>query len=99
MEVVVKKTIFFVIILAALTFAGCKTVPQVTQPVFPVGIEYRVLGRVTLEKPRLKNGYLELLKKAKEEYPDSDDVVNILVDFAWNGRHYVLSGLVIKYIQ
>lgn len=94
-----KKTVFMVIVLAALTFAGCKTAPQATQPVFPVGIEYRVLGRVTLEKPRLKNGYLELLKKAKEEYPDSDDVVNILVDSAWNGRRYVLSGLVIKYIQ
>ena len=62
-----KKTVFLVSVLAALTFAGCKTAPQATQPVFPVGIEYRVLGRVTLEKPRLKNGYLELLKKAKEE--------------------------------
>ncbi len=94
-----KKTGFLMAVSVFLIFAGCKTAPQITRPVFPVGVEYEVLGRVLLDAPKRSNGYITLYEKAKAEYPDCDDVVNIWVDRVWSGRRYVLSGLAIKYVK
>ncbi len=96
-----RKIAVILALLTGLMFFGCRTVPKPITPAnpFPVGVEYEVLGRVILDEPKLANGYIKLFEKAKAEYPDCDDVVNIWVESAWNGRHYALSGLAIKYIK
>jgi hypothetical protein len=47
---------------------------------FPATGPYRILGRVEFVSSQGSSGYKELLKQAKIQYPEADDVVNIIVD-------------------
>ncbi len=66
---------------------------------------YQVLGRVELEKTSAGlSGYKDLFNKAKKEYPEADDVVNVKVNiqttkilFIFRFNTYELSGIAIKY--
>lgn len=87
------------LLLFVLTGAGCMTTPQISQPVFPIGIRYEVLGRVTIGGGSKQNGYIKLIEEAEKKYPESDDVVNIQVDRTRDGKRFALTGIAIKYLK
>lgn len=91
------KKFITIALISLLMSTGCMTIPQATRPVFPIGIQYEVLGRVSIGGRSMKNGYLKLIEEAQKQYPEADDVVNILVDRTWNGKRYALTGIAIKY--
>ena len=108
MELFMKKTFIFssfVLSLALGIFSACSSVMPLTSDVnFPTdGSKYAILGRVTLESKAGKNSYNKLIEKAKEMYPEADDVVNIVVDakessfFGLKSYKYILSGIAIDY--
>lgn len=94
-----KKIKMLGLLLFVLTGAGCMTTPQISQPVFPIGIRYEVLGRVTIGGGSKQNGYIKLIEEAEKKYPESDDVVNIQVDRTRDGKRFALTGIAIKYLK
>ncbi|MGP1458216.1 MAG: hypothetical protein ACTTKL_02770 [Treponema sp.] len=103
-----KKTFilsFFVLVLAFGIFSACSSVVPLSSDVsFPGDSgKYAILGRVTLEDKAGKNSYTKLIQKAKQMYPEADDVVNIVVDaketnfFGMKSYKYILSGIAIDY--
>ena len=94
-----KKIKMLGLLLFVLTGAGCMTTPQISQPVFPIGIRYEVLGRVTIGGGSKQNGYTKLIEEAEKKYPQSDDVVNIQVDRTRDGKRFALTGIAIKYLK
>ena len=94
-----KKIKMLGLLLFVLTGAGCMTTPQISQPVFPIGIRYEVLGRVTIGGGSEQNGYIKLIEEAEKKYPESDDVVNIQVDRTRDGKRFALTGIAIKYLK
>lgn len=94
-----KKIKMIGLLLFVLTGAGCMTTPQISQPVFPIGIRYEVLGRVTIGGGSKQNGYIKLIEEAEKKYPESDDVVNIQVDRTRDGKRFALTGIAIKYLK
>ncbi|MEL3908230.1 MAG: hypothetical protein P1P64_04355 [Treponemataceae bacterium] len=102
------KKRFFVGLVATflLLLASCSTAPVMADVNFPAdGSKYVVLGRVTLEVPSSKSGYVKLLEAAKAQYPNCDDVVNIVVDAkSYDGLliksyKYIMSGVAIDYVE
>lgn len=98
-EIIMKKLKLIALISFILWSTGCMTSPQIAQPVFPVGIRYEVLGRVTIGGGSKQNGYVKLIQEAQKKYPEADDVVNILVDRTRDGKRYALTGIAIKYLK
>lgn len=94
-----KKLKMLGLLLFILTATGCMTTPQIAQPVFPIGIRYEVLGRVTIGGGSKQNGYIKLIEEAEKKYPESDDVVNIQVDRTRDGKRFALTGIAIKYLK
>jgi len=67
--------------LILMLFATCTTVDVSTEPrtYTHTSMEYEILGEVIYEsKDRV--GYIELLKSARNMYPDCDYVIDIMVD-------------------
>lgn len=93
------KKILLTAWILTLFLSGCVTVPQPVQNQFPIGIGYKVLGRVTLDGVSRKHGYIALIKKAKKEFPESDDVINIYIDRLDGGcvPAFSLTGIAIQY--
>ena len=97
-----KKFAFFMLLVFFLVagFGSCVTagsksfLPAGQQIV--AGKEYEVLGRVTGTFRDGHGGFTKLFELAKKEYPDCDDIVNVLVDYKSNKRS-TMSALVIKY--
>lgn len=107
------------LVLVALVFTGC-TVTQrvVAQPFsasvsFPAEGTYKILGRVDYAPAKNTAGYIDFLAYAKSVHPETDDLVNILVDseetyessnafFAPSSvrvdSSYVMSGIAIQYL-
>lgn len=89
-------------LLAALLFSACassivsKPVPHNT---FPASDKYKILGRVTIKIDTDESGYLELLKACMDEFPDCDDIVNIMVDFKEGALsdHYIMTAIAVDY--
>ena len=94
--------------------SSCSTVyrsaPFMSNVSFPPDGRYEVLGRVTLVASQDNAGYTLLNEKAKELYPEADDVVNLIFDvksntkttfffFVTESSSYELSGIAIKYIK
>ncbi|MDY3939823.1 MAG: hypothetical protein SOZ27_06075 [Spirochaetia bacterium] len=94
-----KKIKMLGLLLFVLTGVGCMTTPQISQPVFPIGIRYEVLGRVTIGGGSKQNGYIKLIEEAEKKYPESDDVVNIQVDRTRDGKRFALTGIAVKYLK
>lgn len=104
-----KKFIFIGLILVLLS--ACSTIsmsPDRSDVSFPSDGKYEILGRVTLENSQTNAGYIKLLEEAKIKYPESDDVVNIIIDkktktttkwfiFTEVSNTYILSGIAIKF--
>jgi hypothetical protein len=81
--------------------------PIASNTTFPAdGGKYKILGRVSIDKKTTKSGYYYLLKEANKKYPETDDVVNIVIDehrsyflFFTQKAHYIMSGIAIDYLN
>ncbi len=92
-----------------LLLVSCSTTaPIMADVAFPHdSSKYVILGRVTAEMKTNKSGYVVLLEKAKEQFPNCDDVVNIVVDAkiryglfgGVRATSYVMSGVAIDYVE
>ncbi len=102
-----KKGMLMLISVVVLLIVGCSTYrPLTASTQFPAdGSKYKILGRVETKKKVDKSGYTLLLKEAKKEYPEADDVVNIVIDsyekpgFFGKSYRYKMSGIAIDYID
>ena len=107
------------LVLVALVLTGCAVTQRVVaQPFsasvsFPAEGTYKILGRVDYAPAKNTAGYLDFLSYAKSVYPETVDLVNILVDTeetyeSSNGllgsssvrvdSSYLMSGIAIKYL-
>lgn len=100
------KTKFFVVavMVAALLFAGCSTFTpmQGSNVVVTAHTNFEVLGRVTVEARTDRSGFTLLMDEAKKQYPEADDIINILVDGKkgpFGKVEYIMSAVVIKYVS
>ncbi|MBQ1832778.1 MAG: hypothetical protein II563_11280 [Treponema sp.] len=88
------------VIALSLAFAGCASYrPLLGGDNKVVKSNVDVLGRVTVERETKQSGYTILLEEALKQYPNADDIVNILVDGkTLNGKqYYIMSAVVVKY--
>lgn len=103
-----KKTIKLSIlsILATFFFLSCTTMVPVRSDVsYPADAStYEILGRVLVNYDQEHSGYSKLLEAAKDQYPEADDVVNIIVDAEYKtflglpiSATYTMSGIAIDY--
>ncbi|MBQ7365963.1 MAG: hypothetical protein IKA80_10055 [Spirochaetaceae bacterium] len=100
------KTKLFVVavMVAALLFVGCSTFTPIqgSSVVVTAHTNFEVLGRVTLEAATNKSGFTLLMDEAKKQYPEADDIINILVDGKkgpFGKVEYIMSAVVIKYVS
>lgn len=102
------KNLLAVFALCASIFviAGCTTMNPVSDAgAFPSDSStYEVLGRVELTTRAVNTGYSRLYNEAVAKYPETDDVVNVKVDykesvffFIFRFRTYTMSGIAINY--
>ena len=93
-------------LLMVVAFASCTTnAPVADSTGFPSDSStYTILGRVSVEGASVSNGYMKLLQEAQRQYPECDDVVNIVVDAhasffqkMFGTANYNLSGIAIDY--
>ena len=107
------------LLLVTLIFVGCSTITPVAGDAdFPPNKDYKILGRVDYQDSGfsiaylfitnpLAGGYTELLKAAKEQYPYTDDVVNVIIDKKQTKilggvfviDTYLMSGIAIQYLE
>lgn len=97
------KTKLFVVavMVAALLFVGCSTFTPMQGNNVLATDNFEVLGRVTLEAATNKSGFTLLMDEAKKQYPEADDIINILVDGKkgpFGKMEYIMSAVVIKYV-
>ncbi|WP_191016003.1 hypothetical protein [Treponema zioleckii] len=97
-----KKSILGILSAAVLAtaFFGCSSVVPLQGNNTAATNQLKVLGRVTVERPTNKSGYTILWQEALKQYPEADDIINILVDGKKksNGEQtYIMSALVVKY--
>ena len=117
-----KKHVVLILalVLGTLLFTGCESSRTITtkNPLaafvsFPAAGTYKVLGRVDFAVDEDSGGYLDFLTYATSVYPDTDDLVNILVDMnqsymykssgfgesltAYESK-YKMSGIAIQYL-
>lgn len=61
--------------------------------------DFVVLGRFEKEFKSKETAFTKLFAEAKKQYPEADDIVNLLIDEKTSGgnKYYVMSALVIKY--
>lgn len=94
------------VLLVVMALTSCVTaqVPVTSNNSFPSDGKYEVLGRVTVESSQASSGYLLLLEEAKRQYPEADDIVNIMVDakktslfFVMDVYTYEMTAIAIKY--
>ena len=104
------KTKFFIVavMVAALLFVGCTMtrIAPIDGGNGHVTENTEILGRITITVPSSKAGYTLLWEEAKKQYPEADDIVNILVDGKSqlnlfqktpSMTEYIMSALVVKY--
>lgn len=102
-----KNTLLLVFaILASMFIVSCTSLVPLSDNGYMPGdaATFVVLGRVEMSDKATKTGYTKLYEKAKELYPDADDVVNIKIDYTQKRflgfivkRRYEFSGIAIKY--
>ncbi len=93
------------VLLVVLMLVSCtSTVPISSNNNFPGDGRYEILGRVSIETLQSQSGYMLLLEEAKKQYPNADDIVNIMVDakkttffFIFDMYTYKMTALAIKY--
>lgn len=102
-----KAKLIFILsaLVVALSITACTTMTPIDADTsFPSGEKYEILGRVSVSTSQSKSGYSKLLAKAKEQYPEADDIVNIMVDvkkttflFIFNSYTYEMTGIAVDY--
>lgn len=88
------------VVFGAVVLAGCSTFTPIKENNVPLTQNLTVLGRVKVEAKTEKSGYTLLMDEAKKQYPNADDILNILVDGRKSGRnvdYYIMSTVVVKY--
>lgn len=102
-----NKSLFF-ISTALMLLVGCSTIKPISSNTnFPAdGGKYKILGRVEIDKKTTKSGYSRLLKEAKKQYPEVDDIINVVIDehkssflFFTTKAHYIMSGIAVDYLD
>ncbi len=69
------------VLFAVFLVSACTTITPVNACTsFPSDGKYEILGRVSISTSQSKSGYTKLLEAAKKQYPEADDVLNIMVD-------------------
>ena len=93
-------------LLLVLTLGACTSimVPVTSNNTFPSDGRYEILGRVSISTSKTESGYTKLLEEAKKQYPEADDVVNIMVDakkttlfFLFTSYKYEMTALAVDY--
>ncbi len=92
-------------LLVALSLNACTSmIPVTANNTFPSDGKYEILGRVQISTKQTKSGYTKLLEAAKRQYPEADDVVNIMVDakkttlfFFFSIYRYEMTALAVDY--
>lgn len=92
--------------LMIIAVSGCTTfAPYSASVAFPAEKDYKILGRVDYEGTAGVASYHKLLEVAKQKYPSTDDVVNIIVDakrtsfFFATSDTFTMSGVAIEYTK
>ena len=99
-EILMKATLFTAAALAAaLLFAGCSTIIPMQGNNVLATDNFEVLGRITIHSESHEAGFIALMDEAKRQYPEADDIINILVDGkkSFFSTEYIMSAVVIKY--
>lgn len=98
------KTKFFVVAVLALAllFVGCSSFTPIQGNNVLATDNFEVLGRVTMESESDRSGFTLLMDEAKNQYPEADDIINIIVDGKkepFGKVKYIMSAVVIKYVN
>ena len=102
----IKSLIYSIV--ALILLSGCSTIKPISSTTtFPAdGSKYEILGRVEIDKKTTKSGYTRLIKEAKKQYPNTDDVINVVIDehkssflFFTTKAHYIMSGIAVDYLD
>lgn len=88
-----------------LLLASCTTlVPVQGNNPIPSSVNCKVLGRVKVEANSFNSGYNKLMDAALAQYPNADDIVDILIDeksttflFIFRSYKYIMSAVVVDY--
>jgi uncharacterized alpha/beta hydrolase family protein len=79
--ILISFLVLFVLILSSCTTTTLTTKQPFSASVsFPAEGTYQILGRVDFTPSQGSAGYIDFLTYAKTIYPDTDDIVNIIVD-------------------
>ncbi len=101
-----KLLTFFGALIVIISITACTSslVPISADTSFPSGDKYEILGRVSISSGVSNSGYTKLLEEAKKQYPEADDVVNIMVDakekvflLIFKSYSYEMTGIAIDY--
>ena len=103
-----KKNFFkaFIMLFLISILFGCATyAPYAASVSYPAQGDYKILGRVNYNGLVGTASYQKLLDTAKKQYPETDDVVNIIVDAKRTNYiiaiqdSYTMSGIAIQYLK
>ena len=100
-----KNHVFGWGVVGSLSLSACTSmIPVTSNNTFPADGKYEILGRVSILTSQTKSGYSKLLEAAKKQYPEADDVVNIMVDvkkttllFIFKSYKYEMTALAVDY--
>ena len=111
----VSLLVLFALVLSSCTSTTISTKQPFSASVsFPAEGTYQILGRVDFTPSQGSAGYIDFLTYAKTIYPDTDDIVNIIVDsensyemtaspYGNDSRlvssSYMMSGIAIAYTE
>ncbi|MBJ2356879.1 MAG: hypothetical protein PHR69_08005 [Sphaerochaeta sp.] len=111
----VSLLVLFALVLSSCTSTTISTKQPFSASVsFPAEGTYQILGRVDFTPSQGSAGYIDFLTYAKTIYPDTDDIVNIIVDsentyeltaslYGSESRlvssSYMMSGIAIAYTE
>ncbi len=94
MKKITKILSSIAISLAVATSFGCATYgPMAGTNNRPAKEDFKVLGRIEREFNLKNTAFTNLFKEAKEEYPEADDIVNLLIDKKNKRRIHVLHNV------
>ena len=93
-----KKRLWGILVMSlvlGMTVVGCKS----TGPLMYFNAEskeYTILGEVTYKATGKHKGFIDFLAEARKQYPDTDYIIDIMVDLRSDGA-LMYRGTAIKY--
>ena len=93
------------VLVVVLSLTACTSMsPVEANTAFPADGKYEILGRVSISTKQSSSGYTKLLAEAQRLYPETDDIVNIMVDakvtnflFIFNFYKYEMTAIAVDY--